>query len=150
MSSRKIAQDLKYALDKEFKNKEFSSSLSYLGDISYFTDENIRIASRVYPHDAILVITPEFVADSTRDYVRRTLAHNLLIRNYALPAKKKRTKEFSTQLTTFSLLDDGNPAVLFWSEQIEISTNLGSDKYFVHLARTLRDTWHSQMISMGN
>ncbi|WP_147323556.1 hypothetical protein [Chitinophaga silvatica] len=150
MSSRKIAQDLKYALDKEFKNKEFMSSLSYLGDIDYLTEENIQIASKMYPHDAILLISPELVADSTRDYVHRTLAHNLLIRDYSRPVKKKRTKEFSTQASFFSLLDDANPTVPFWSTYLVISTNLASNKYFDDLVKTLIYSWNAEKISIGS
>ncbi|WP_146616132.1 hypothetical protein [Chitinophaga dinghuensis] len=150
MSSRKIAQDLKYAFDKEFKNHDLTTSLVHLGDISYFTDENIQIASKMYPHDAILVINPQLVSDSTRDYVHRTLAHNLFLRNRGLPVRQKRTKEFSTQTSIFSLLDDANITVPFWSAQMEVATNLASDKYFDHLVKTLKDTWLSQMISLGS
>ncbi|WP_143309579.1 hypothetical protein [Chitinophaga vietnamensis] len=150
MSSRKIAQDVKYALDKELKNEAFSSSLMYLGDVSHVTDENIRIASRMYPHDAILVIAPEFVADSTKDYVHRTLAYNIFLRDYGRPAKKKGTKEFTNQLSIFSLLDDTNLTEPYWAAQIAISTNLGSDKYFNHLVKMLKETWYSQMISLGS
>ncbi|MFB6455819.1 hypothetical protein ACE38W_11150 [Chitinophaga sp. Hz27] len=149
MSSRKIAQDVKYALDKEFKGMEFSSSFIHMGDLSYCTDENIQIASKMYPHDAILVIRPELVTDSTKDYVRRSLAYNLLLRDYSRPLKKKRTEEYSTQLSSFFLYDGATPPAPFWSAQLEVNTNLRSESYYDHLVRTLKDTWEAEKIRIG-
>ncbi|MBC9931501.1 hypothetical protein [Chitinophaga qingshengii] len=154
MSTRKIGQDMKYALDKEFRNTSFQTSVVHLGTLEYCTDENIAKASGLFPHDVILVVAPKEVNDKS---VRKNLntplsraAASLLFSGPAHVPDRHIRQEFTDQLETFYLLDKTNLQEPFWIGQSNISTNLGSDKYFTFLLNNLLRIWKDEGISMGS
>ncbi|WP_212001165.1 hypothetical protein [Chitinophaga sp. HK235] len=152
MSTRKIGQDMKYALDKEFRNKSFQTSVVHLGTLEYCTDENIAKASAMFPHDAVLVVAPKEVEDqSVTKNPNKPLprAASLILLGPVLAPNRYSRKEFTNQLETFYLLDKSNLQEPFWIGQSNVSTNLGSGKYFDFLVNNLLRIWKDEGISIG-
>ncbi|NML36345.1 hypothetical protein HHL17_03955 [Chitinophaga sp. G-6-1-13] len=152
MSTRKIGQDMKYALDKEFRNKSFQTSVVHLGTLENCTDENIAKASAMFPHDAVLVVVPKEVEDkSVTENPNKPLPRviSLVLLGPALAPNRYSRKEFTNQLETFYLLDKSNLQEPFWIGQSNVSTNLGSNKYFDFLVNHLLHIWKDEGISVG-
>lgn len=152
MSTRKIGQDMKYALDKQFRNKSFETSVVHLGTIEYCTDENIAKASAMYPHDAVLIVAPKEVEDKSviksLNKPLPTAALVMLLGPARAPDRHIR-KEFTNQLETFYLLDKSNLQEPFWIGQSNVSTNLGSNKYFDYLIKNLLRIWKDEGVVVG-
>ncbi|QJB34601.1 hypothetical protein HF329_26195 [Chitinophaga oryzae] len=152
MSTRKIGQDMKYALDKQFRNKSFQTSIVHLGTLEYCTDENIAKASAMFPHDVVLVVVPKEVEDhavTKNPNKPLTRAASLVLLGPLLAPNRYSRKEFANQLETFYLLDKSNLQEPFWIGQSNVSTNLDSNKYFDYLIKNLLRIWKDEGISVG-
>ncbi|MBV7528531.1 hypothetical protein [Chitinophaga sp. sic0106] len=145
LSSRKIAQDLQYALDKKYKHAGFSSTFVHLGKFQNGEPISIQAAAKTHPHDAILLITPNLVRDCTIVYVRNNMAigGNRNTENLY-------PNEYSHQQSTFHLMYDADPNRPIRQFPLDISTNLASKKYFNKLADTLVKKLNSHLIVLGN
>jgi hypothetical protein len=149
MSNRKTAQDLKYALDKQFKKLGVTTAYEHLGSAELCIPENIRIAAKKHPHDAVFVITPLGAANFIREIEywgngydeksRRTTSSETVIRGF----------EATHQTSILGLFDDTDFANPYWAADADLFTELAAERIYDKVAKGLIENWKKANIIAG-
>ncbi|MFB6455820.1 hypothetical protein ACE38W_11160 [Chitinophaga sp. Hz27] len=121
MFTRKVADDLRYALDKQCSKRKVEISFQYL---NHYED-----AGTIFPmkpteaalHDAVLLIRPD---DSTSTALK--------------------------QVTGFMLFKSNNVKTPIWTAKLAIKADLSSSSYFNYLALKLIQIWKANKIFLGS
>jgi|GEM_PF-6587087 len=155
MSSRKIALDIKYALDKQLKGGKFASTIVHLGGMEDCTTENIQKALNMHPHDAALLITPQLDTLPNKTYSPKPLPDYLSVALLVVtgvkdPYRPKAKREYAQQMMILNLLEGTNAQSPFWSGQTLKMTDLGSGRYYQRLVETMLNTLKEQHIFLGS
>ncbi|NIG52591.1 hypothetical protein [Chitinophaga sp. Cy-1792] len=155
MSGRKVVQDLKYALDQKLGKKQASTVFIYMGETWNVTPDTIRHIARLYPHDAILLVTPQGTTDRTSSFSPTTswYSRKKYVPNVAGPFAQETgtaTKyENIDMISTLDLLDDDNIDQPYWSAHMKLHTVLSSRRLYVKMANQLLSDWKKQQINIG-
>ncbi|MET6999476.1 hypothetical protein [Chitinophaga defluvii] len=150
MANRKVAQDLKYALDKSFRKIGVTTAYEHLGNAEFCTPENVKIAAGKYPHDAVFVITPLSVANAVMIPVYNHASTDFRTNELQSVQTTGRAIDVSYQTSTFSLFDDADYANPYWTANVDLSINLAAEKVYDKLAAGLLKTWKTEGIVAGS
>jgi len=150
MANRKVAQDLKYALDKSFRKMGVTTTYEHLGNAEFCTPENVKIAEGKHPHDAVFVITPLSVANAMMTPVYNHTGTDART-NASIPVQTTGPAiDVSRQTSTFSLFDGTDYANPYWTANVDLSVNLAAEKIYDKLAAGLLKTWKTEGIVAGS